>query len=250
MFFLLAALALDPIQTIALRGETHHVQGVVLDHKTSRAYVTAVDKTARKGFLFEYQLPFGKLLRSVEIQDGDRYHPGGLDSSGDSLWIPVAEYRRDSAAVIQKRSKRTLEIEAQFAVKDHIGCVAVSSDRLYGGNWDSRQIYEWTLDGREIAKRDRVSPVSYQDLKFRAGAIVASGIRALVPYGGKPSKVGAVDFLDPQTLAPTRTEKFQFTTRKVLYTNEGMDFDDRKGLLYLLPEDSPSRLFVFRLPPR
>lgn len=237
MFLYLLALALDPERIIALEGETYHVQGIVLDGP-SRIFVTSVDKAARKGFLFEYELPSGKRLRSIEIQDGDRYHPGGLDATADALWIPVAEYRAHSTAVIQKRNKRTLALEAQFRVNDHIGCIAVSKNRLYGGNWDSRQIYEWTLNGRELARANRVSDVSYQDIKLRHGVLVGSGIRA--------NGTGAVDFLDLRTLTAKRTVEFSKTDRGVLYTHEGMDFDDKR--FYMLPEDGPSRLFVFQLP--
>jgi hypothetical protein len=42
--------------------------------------------------------PAGKLLRHIEIADGNRSHPGGLDVQGDSLYLPVAEYRPDSSA--------------------------------------------------------------------------------------------------------------------------------------------------------
>jgi glutamine cyclotransferase len=245
MFLLCAlaatALALEPQKVIVLEGETHHVQGIVVDGPSSRLWLTAVDRPTRKGFLFEYELPSGKRLRSVEIQDGDRYHPGGLDATGDSLWIPVAEYRRESSAVIQKRNKKTLALEAQFTVSDHIGCLAVFRNRLYGGNWDSRQIYEWTLNGRQTSKRDRRSDVSYQDLKGRGRSLLASGL--------KPGNAGgAVEFLDPKTLAVKRSIALGKTDRGVAYTNEGVDLDARQGLLYLVPEDSPSRLFVFSLP--
>ena len=200
--------------------------------------LTSVDRPTRKGFLFEYHLPSGKRLRAIEIQDGDRYHPGGLDATRDSLWIPVAEYRRGSSAVIQKRNKKTLALEAQFSVNDHIGCIAVAKDRLYGGNWDSRQIYEWTFDGRQLAKRDRTSDVSYQDIKYRAQKVIASGLRT--------NGTGAVDFLDPKTLKIKRSIDFAKTDRDVRYTHEGMDLRNR--LIYFLPEDTPSRLFVYRLP--
>ena len=56
-----------------------------------------------RGLLFEYKLPEGRPLRSIEIQDGDRFHPGGMMADGASLWIPVAEYKKESTAVIQKR---------------------------------------------------------------------------------------------------------------------------------------------------
>jgi len=228
---------LTPERTIQLEGQTHHVQGIVV--AGDRLYLTSVDRTARKGFLFEYALPSGRQLRAIEIQDGERFHPGGLDADAQSLWIPVAEYRRNSTAVIQKRGRKTLALEASFPVADHIGCVAVSKSKIYGGNWDSRQIYEWTRDGREAGKRDNPSSVRFQDMKFRNGRIVASGISG--------PGTGAIEFLDPGTfIAKEARIDLGKTDRGVVFTNEGMDWSTKR--FYLLAEDTPSRLFVFRAP--
>ncbi len=233
-FLLLLGQSPAPERTIALEGQTHHVQGIVVEGDT--LFLTAVDRANRKGFLFEYSIATGKRVREVEIQDGDRFHPGGFDADATSLWIPVAEYKRNSSAVIQKRNKKTLALEASFPVADHVGCVAVSKNRLYGGNWDSKQIYEWTLDGREIRKRENPSEVHYQDMKYRHGRLVAGGLTATS---------GFVEFLHPETLRVETRLEFGKTDRGVLYTHEAMDAHD--GLLYLLPEDAPSRLFVFKL---
>ena len=140
-------------QTIPLLGETFHVQGIDVDG--SRLWVTSVDRIAKRGLLFEYMLPEGRPVRSVEIQDGDRFHPGGMMADGDSLWIPVAEYRKESTATIQKRSKQNLALESQFRVQDHIGAVAVTPDGIVGANWDARFALrlgsQWQADskGRE-----------------------------------------------------------------------------------------------------
>lgn len=238
MILLLLALAVEPQRTIVLEGETFHVQGIVVEDK--RLYVTSVDRNARKGYLFEYELPSGKRLRQVELQDGnDRFHPGGFDADKTSFWIPVAEYKRSSSAVIQKRNRKTLALEASFPVDDHIGCVAVAGDRLYGGNWDARQIYEWSKpDGKLMRKRDNPSALHYQDCKFRNGKLIGAGT---------DNKAGAVEILEPATLKLIRrTEYGRTPDRNTFYTHEGMDIF--KGNLYLLPEDGPSRLFVFPLP--
>lgn len=231
---LLAFAAVAPQQTIALEGETFHVQGIVVEEK--RLYLTSVDRKTRKGFLFEYELPSGKRLRSVELQDGDRFHPGGFDADKDFFWIPVAEYKRSSSAVIQKRNRKTLALEGSFPVDDHIGCVAVAKDKLYGGNWDARQIYEWSKpDGRLLQKRDNPSAIHYQDCKFRNGNLAGAGT---------DGNTGAIEFVDPATLKLIRRIEYGRTPdRNTLYTHEGMDIF--KGRIYLLPEDAPSRLFVF-----
>ncbi|MBI4893059.1 MAG: hypothetical protein HY821_20720 [Acidobacteria bacterium] len=233
MLLLAAAL----LQTIALQAELHHVQGIVVDG--DRLFVTSVDRAARKGLLSEFALPSGKLLRTVEVQQGDLFHPGGLDHDATSLWIPVAEYRPNSRASIQRRSKKTLDLISSFEVPDHVGALALSPDALILANWDARTFYRYTPAGKLISTSLNPNRTSYQDIKFRNGSIIASGLHP------KPAPGGAVEFLDPATYAPTRTLEFQLTDRGTAFTHEGMDLVNHR--LYFLPEDSPSRLFVFSL---
>ncbi|MBI5280667.1 MAG: hypothetical protein HY858_03215 [Candidatus Solibacter usitatus] len=229
--------ALTLVRTLALEGDTFHVQGIALDGPS--LWVTSVDQPSRKGWLFEYSLESGKRLRAVELQQGAMYHPGGFDVDGDSLWIPVAEYRKESRSIIQRRLKQTLELLSSFEVADHIGCLTSAGGRLVGGNWDARKFYEWTPDGRQLRVRSNPLSVRYQDIKYRDGALIASGL------GPAPASPSLIHWLDPEDLAPLQSAAPGRTDRKVEYSREGMDLRD--GLLYLLPEDTPSRLFVFRL---
>jgi len=226
---------LTPVRKLVLAAETHHVQGIDLDGE--RLWVTSVDSSKRKGYLFEFSLTTGALLRSVEVGQGERFHPGGIATDDDSLWIPVAEYRRESSAVIQKRSKRTLEVESQFEVADHIGCVAVTASELIGGNWDSRRFYVWDRQGRQLRTVANPTENAYQDMKFVSGQVLASGLLS--------DRSGAIDWLEYPSLRPRRRITAGNTDHGTPYTREGMAV--RGGLLYLLPEDGPSRLFVFRL---
>ncbi len=226
----------DP-KVIALDGRTFHVQGIDLDG--DHLWVTSADTVNRKGFLHLFSWPGGKLIRSVEIQRGDRFHPGGISSDAQSLWIPVAEYRRNSTSVIQRRDKRSLNLLSEFEVSDHIGCIASRPDALIGGNWDSRQFYIWDHSGRLTNKIANPTQVGYQEMKFVSGTLVASGLL--------PGKTGAIDWLDFPSLLLIRRITTGSTDRGVPYTNEGMTV--RNGTLYLLPEDGPSRLFAFPLRP-
>jgi hypothetical protein len=213
-----------------------HVQGIDVEGGT--LWITAVDDPARTGVLSRHDLASGRLLVTVDLRDGQRYHPGGIQVDGDALWVPLAEYRRSSSTWIQKRNKSTLELISQFAVADHIGCVAVAGGVVWGGNWDAARIYRWRDDGTLIDVRDNPTGTRYQDMKLVDGALVASGLRS-------PGE-GAIDWLDPETLAVRRRVLTGVTDRQVTYTHEGMTVRD--GVLYLLPEDTPSRLFRFRLP--
>ena len=226
---------LGPPQVLELKGETHHVQGVEVDART--LWVTSVDRANRKGYLFEFSLATGEMLRQIEVQDGDRFHPGGIASDGESLWLPISEYKPHSSTVIQKRNKRTLGVEFQFEVADSIGCVAANGTVLVGGNWDSRDLYVWDHRGKLIRTTPNETPNAYQDLKFDKGLLVASGVL--------PGKEGAIDWLEFPSMKMMRRIKAGKTDRGSPFTREGMAIRD--GRLYLLPEDGPSRLYTFLL---
>lgn len=227
--------ALEGLGVTELENKTHHVQGIVVDGPT--LWVSSVSKAVSAGFLHEFDLQSGRHRATVEIHEGARFHPGGMDQDGDSLWIPVAEYRRQSTSTMLRVSKQTRKVISRFEVEDHIGCVALAGERLIGGNWDSRDFYYWNREGKLLAKNQNPGKVAYQDLKFEDGMLLASG--------NISADEGAIDWLDPDTLQLRKRILSGKTDRGVRFTNEGMAVVD--GKLYLLPEDGPSRLFVFQL---
>lgn len=234
MSVLLATLTL--LGVLLIEGPSHHVQGI--DVEGGVLWVTSVDRATRSGFLSRYDLVSGRRLARVPVHDGERFHPGGIQIDGGSVWVPVAEYRRASSTWIQRRDKATLALIAQFEVADHIGCVAAANGVVWGGNWDSTHLYRWRQDGTLIDKRANPTGTKYQDIKVVEGVLVASGL-------GGPDR-GAINWLDPTTLAITRRIVTGATDRGVPFTNEGMTV--RGGTLYLLPEDDDSRLFQYKLP--
>jgi hypothetical protein len=227
--------SLQPVRTIELKTTLHHVQGMAVDG--DRLWVTSVDARAKKGWLHEFSQASGEAIRAIEIQDGPRFHPGGISTEKDSLWIPIAEYRAHSTAIIERRSRQTLELESRFSVGDHIGCVAAGQDVLIGGNWDSRELYVWDRSGKLLRRVPNPTANAFQDMKFDSGELVGSGLL----WQGR---IGAIDWLEFPTLRPLRRLTAGRTSRGAAYTREGMAIRD--GLLYLMPEDGPSRVFVFR----
>jgi Family of unknown function (DUF6454) len=193
--------------------------------------------TNRKGYLREFSLTSGNLTKGIEVQQGERFHPGGIAVDAESLWFPVAEYRPNSASIIQMRNKRTLGLEFSFNVPDHIGCIAVTPESLVGGNWDSRDFYVWDRTGKLLRKAAANSGNAYQDMKFEGGLLVASGLL--------PDHTGAVDWLELPSFNLVKRLKFGNTERHASFTREGMAIRGKQ--LLLLPEDEPSRLFVFSL---
>jgi hypothetical protein len=237
LLLMIPALADFPLERVLpLKANTHHVQGIDFDSR--RIWVSSVDAPNRTGYLQEFSLATGDLLREIKLGDGVRFHPGGISADSASLWIPVAEYRRDSSSVIERRNKETLELEFRFSVSDHIGCVAVTPELVIGGNWDSRTFYVWDHKGTLIRKHPNPTPNAYQDIKYLSHRLVASGLL--------PGRVGAIDWLDPADFKLLQRVNAGQTDRGEPYTREAMAIGG--GRLFLLPEDAPSRLFVFRLP--
>lgn len=231
---LLGALKLD--------GELFHVQGLELAE--SRIWVTSVDRKTRHGYLHEFDRATGKFLRRVDLTDGVRYHPGGISISGSSIWVPVAEMRAESSAVLIEINADTLQIARKIHVADHLGCVAASGERLVAGNWDSKLLYIFELKKSGPVRIVRnPSPTHYQDMKFSGGQLVAGGNRSWVS--------GTVDWIDWPSMKVARSLKagaigpVRPFGRGGPFTGEGMAIEGRE--LYVIPEDGPSRLFHFRL---
>lgn len=221
---------------ITLDSDLKHVQGI--DIEENRLWVSSVDMKSGKGYLSLFELPSGKKLSQVEVQEGKRIHPGGIAIDGESIWLPVAEYHRGGPTTIQRRNKLTLALESNFTVNDHIGCVAADHSILYGGNWDSRTIYSWSKSGQEVSRKPNPQQTSYQDLKFVDGVLLGSG--------NVSKEQGAVEWLHPTDLRVIKRLLVGKTDRGQPYTHEGMAF--RNGKIFFLPEDYPSRLFIFGQP--
>jgi hypothetical protein len=224
------------VRELRLHGDLGHVQGVDTDGRT--IWVTSVDSKKREGRLFAFGARDGVLLNSMPLQEGERFHPGGFSADGDSLWIPVAEYRANSSAVIQRRSKRTLALESEFPVTDHIGCLAATPEFLIGGNWDSREFYVWNRKGELLRKVASTTGNAYQDMKYWEGSLIASGVLL-------SDRSGAIDRLALPAFELRARMSAGKTPRGAAYTREGMAV--YRGDLLFLPEDGPdSTLFMFR----
>lgn len=230
------------IGALQLDGELFHVQGLALER--TRIWVTSVDEATHKAWLHAFDRRTGKFLRRLELTDGARYHPGGISISGGSIWVPVAEYRPRSSAILVEVDADSLEIRRRISVADHLGFVAASGDTLVAGNWDGRLLYVFDL-AQSAPPRIVPNPSAtrHQDMKFVGDQLVAGG--AITPWNG------AIDWIDWPSLKVTRTLRagaigpIRPIGRGGPYTGEGMAIEGRD--LYLVPEDGPSRMFHFRL---
>jgi hypothetical protein len=231
------------VGALRLDGELFHVEGVELEGP--HIWVTSVDPENDRGYLHEFDRASGRFLRRLDLTDGPRYHPGGISISGRSIWVPMAESRPNSTAVLVEVDADSLRVRRKIHVADHLGCVAAAGHTLVAGNWDSQLLYIFDLSSNA---RPRVVPnpsqTRYQDMKFVDGQLVAGGYRTWWS--------GTVDWIDWPSLKVRRTlqagalEPVRPFGRGGPYTGEGMAIAGRD--LYVLPEDGPSsRLFHFRL---
>ena len=220
-------------RTVSLQAVLDHPQGITASADGATWWVTSVLRKEQKGVLAAFRGSDGTLLQRVEVQDGPRYHPGGLGRLADVLWLPVAEYRQGSTSVIQARSATTLEARSSFAVNDHVGAVAVSTGALIGCNWDARTFYEWTFDGKQVQAITHDGAAHYQDLQWMGEGLLA---------GGLLGDQGVIDLLDWPSLDLRERIVVGQTDRGVALTHEGLAVAGQD--LLLMPEDDPSRVFV------
>lgn len=231
-----------PLGALALRGELFHVQGLAL--APGRIWVTSVDSAGNRGFLHEFDRGSGRLLRRIELTDGARYHAGGISLDGNTIWVPLAELRPHSTAMLLQIDTRNLRVVRRIAVPDHLGCVAANGDRLVAGNWDSQTLYLFDLRrGARYRKVRNPSATHYQDMKFVGDALVASGN---ITFWN-----GSVDWIDLASLRVTRSLQagavgsLKPIGRGGPLTGEGMAIEGRD--LFLIAEDGPSRVLRFRM---
>jgi hypothetical protein len=131
---------------VRLDFPTFHTEGLAVtpDHlflsaveilEPTQKYPTPVDgydRTPGKGIGHLFVMDrSGHLQKDIVLGGGDRYHPGGIDFDGRNVWVPVAEYRPDSSAIIYRVNATTLRVSRAFDVEDHIGGLALIDLRTH-----------------------------------------------------------------------------------------------------------------------
>src|SRR3954470_13993804 len=160
-----------PVASIPVAFRTFHPQGMVKIGETFFvSSVEVIDRDAGKGagHLFKIDKA-GRLIADLRLGDGAIYHPGGIDYDGTSIWVPVAEYRPDSRAIIYRVDPGAMTAAEVFRVADHIGAIVHDTDAgtLHGVSWGSRRFYRWTMDGvAQGSTLNRSHYVDYQDCKY------------------------------------------------------------------------------------
>lgn len=238
-------------QAMEVIGDRIYLSSVEITEPTVRypSPVDGHDRTAGKGvghlFVLDRQ---GRLLEDVVLGRGDLYHPGGIDVDADgTIWVPVAEYRPDSAAIIYRVDPETLTAQEAFTVDDHVGGVVRDrrTGRLVGQSWGSRRFYEWTTDGRQRARWLNDSHVvDYQDCEYVASRkALCSGIAGLPAQPGAATsyELGGLALLDLRTRSILHEVPVSlWSTAGHVVTRNPVDVDavgDRLTM-YAAPDDS------------
>ena len=236
-------------QAMEVVGDRIYMSSVEIIEPTVR-YPTPVDgydRTPGKGVGHLFVLDSdGTLLKDIVLGEGNAYHPGGLDVDGDDIWIPVAEYRPDSAAIVYRVDATTFEVEKQFTVDDHVGGVVMNqrTGRLVGQSWGSRRFYEWTASGKEKDFWLNDSHfIDYQDCEYVASSkALCSGIAGLPAQPGAATgyELGGFALLDLDThaiLHEVPTQLWSTAGHVVTRNPTDIDADGSHLTMYAAPDD-------------
>ena len=249
-------------------GETFFVSAVEVQEPATRFAppVNGMDRSPGRGVghLFKVDAR-GALLADVRLGEGTVYHPGGIDFDGSSLWVPVAEYRPDSRAIVYRVDPDTMTATEVFRFADHIGGLVRDTDdgTLHGVSWGSRRFYRWTVDaqGRVTNAGDpperlrTLNPshyVDYQDCKYTGDhRMVCTGVAELRQApGAPPFRLGGIDLIDLRDNRPIHQVPL------LLWTSRGLDMTHNPAWLeatptglrgYFMPEDDKSTIYVYEV---
>ena len=254
-----------PVASIPVRFKTFHPQGMVKIGDTffvSSVEVRNRDTGEGTGHLFRIDNT-GNLLTDLKLGEGPIYHPGGIDYDGQSIWVPVAEYRPDSRSIVYRVDPKTMKANEVLRFADHIGAIVhnTDDDTLHGVSWGSRRFYRWTL-GRDGTVTNGTTPperlrtfntshyLDYQDCKY-AGAqrMLCTGVTEMrQPSATSAFRLGGIDLIDLRDGRPLHQVPV------LLWTAAGLDMTHNPVWLeptavglrgYFMPEDNTSTIYVY-----
>lgn len=257
----------QPVETREVAFSTHHPQGMTaVGERFFLSSVEVIDRATEqgKGHLFEMDRQ-GALLRSIQLGEGALYHPGGIDYDGARIWVPVAAYRPDSAAIVYTVNPATMESREVFRFDDHLGALSHFPEQglLIGVNWGSRRFYRWKTEqrGGEWIVPDPAHPetqpngnhyIDYQDMQRIPGTpyVVCAGLQTYVEEGENLPyfKLGGMDLVHIDDLRahhqvpmPVRQAGIRAWTQNPFFVEpwgQGLRF-------FFIPDDNISTIYVF-----
>lgn len=252
-------------------GQTFFVSAVEIIEPTEilgasdNLYDRSITRTVGKGrgWLFKINSE-GELLQKLELTDGDIYHPGGIDFDGENLWVPVAEYRPNSASNIYRVNPETMQATLWFKSNDHIGNVVYNSldNTFHGSSWGARRIYTWVTEQKESGFNDIIERfwaanpshyIDYQDCQYQSEKMMLCG--GVKKYDSPEGDValGGIDLIDISSGTPRLLHSLPITEYwrgdKVI-TNNPLWAEVDNGIMrfYFLPDkNGDAELLVYDL---
>ncbi|UKA62783.1 DUF6454 family protein [Arthrobacter sp. FW306-04-A] len=215
---------------LKLNFPTYHTEGIA--YSQDHIFLSAVqiieptkkfptpqagfDRTPGKGIGHLFVMDkAGNLQKDIILGEGDMYHPGGIDFDGTNVWIPVAQYRPNSSAIIYRVDANTLDVHKQFEVKDHFGGIVMDkrTGHLVGNTWGSRRFAEWDLQGKQLSTWDNPNFfIDYQDCQYVPNSkMLCAGITNLpqTPAAGGTYELGGMAMIDLKSHNVIRDVPFQ-----------------------------------------
>jgi hypothetical protein len=248
--------------------DTFHPQGMA--RVGEDLFVSSVEVTNRsrgdgKGHLFRMHVD-GRLAGQVELIDGVRYHPGGIDYDGTRIWVPVAEYRPNSSSAVFVVDPADLRAHKLFSFPDHLGAIAhdAQSGTLVGVSWGSRTFYRWRTrqtanGGVEVIDPDKpeIVPnpahyIDFQDLQWISGStrILCGGLKGYNEPGGRSIALSGLELFDAMTLAPAYqvpVPLWDSAGRPMLQNPFHAETTERGLRFFFMPADNTSTLFEYEV---
>jgi hypothetical protein len=241
--------------SISVGFDTYHPQGMVKIADTY--FVSSVDKDGKAGHLFKIDAT-GKLLADLKLTEGELYHPGGIDYDGHDIWVPLAEYRPDSRAIIYRVNPESMKATEVLRVPDHIGAVIHDTDdhAVYGMSWGSRRIYRWQRDGAGAVSQS-ANPshyVDYQDCKYLgAHRAVCGGVTEIRQTAAAASfRLGGLDVIDLRERRPVHQVPILLWTPSGIVMTQNPIWVEANGdglRAYFMPEDNRSTIYLYDVLP-
>ncbi|MEO7079156.1 MAG: DUF6454 family protein [Rhodococcus sp. (in: high G+C Gram-positive bacteria)] len=245
------------VRRTPLAFPTHHPQGLAF--VGDRIFLSSVEilenperlpgapwATAGRGighvFVLDDQ---GGFLHDIVVGERDCYHPGGIDFDGTSIWVPVAEYRPRSRALVLSIDPDTLVATERFRIADHVGWIVADPDngRLYGGSWGSREFVTWGPAGEELDRWENPSAfVDYQDAQYAGGGrVFCTGIATLpTPIDDATAELGGfalVDFGDQRIVREMPIPLFSTAQHVATRNPFALTVDSGELVMHVAPDD-------------
>ncbi|MNF45582.1 hypothetical protein D3C84_267230 [compost metagenome] len=218
-----------------------------------------------RGHLFKVDLK-GNLVEDLILGEGSIYHPGGIDFDGKAIFIPVAEYRPNSASIIYQVDPETMKSKEVLRYKDHLGGVIHDTEKntLNAVSWGSRRFYTFTLnDNGQVTNADvdrgqlaMLNPshyVDYQDCKYLGGSEMLCGglTNYEVKKDGPKFALGGLEIVNLTTSQPVYQIPVPLWTEAGLPMTQNpfwIEATDEGLRAYFSPEDDNSTIYIYDVP--